>query len=78
MEVLRSSNPVVTTHSPGPTRKTVWFSEMSLEDLRNFAKWPTGTKEQILAWCKNRYPCGYMYELVHQKMSDFGIVPFLD
>ena len=42
----------------------VYFKSMETEALREFVEsssplWPTATREQLLAWCHNRYPCGY-------------------
>ncbi len=47
----------------GPVRKTVWFDQMTLNELRNLAKWPDGSRQQILAWCRNRYKGGFMYAI---------------
>ena len=61
MEAMRSNEGTSFTSSTGPVRKTVYFLSMSLEKLRELAKWPDGSRAQILAWCHNRYPCGCMY-----------------
>lgn len=61
MEATRSNDVVTTSCSWAPRKRAVLFAEMSLDALRDMAKWPNGSRNQILAWCKNRYPCGYMY-----------------
>ena len=61
MQASRSNDSVYATCATAPIRRTIYFTSMTLEELRALAKWPDGTKKQILAWCHNRYPCGFMY-----------------
>lgn len=72
-EATRGTQLVSTTCTQMPVRKTIWFSQMSLESLRELAKWPDGTRTQILAWCKNRYKCGFMYEYMEPIHPSFHI-----
>lgn len=46
--------------------RTVWFQTMETEKLRELIKpaWPTATRAQLLAYLHNRYPCGYMIEIL--------------
>ena len=64
-------NSVTSTCLPTKRRKTVWFSQMSLEDLRELMKFPSGNRAQILALLHNRYPCGYMYVYEDETNASF-------
>lgn len=76
-EVERGTSVVSTCSQVNHTTKAIWFNEMSLDELRKFAEWPDGTKGQILAWCHNRWKCGYYYEItaIDPSKDPFDLIP---
>lgn len=46
-------------------RKTIWFENADNDQLRMICDWhaPGITRQQLLAACRNRYPCGFYYEI---------------
>jgi hypothetical protein len=48
------------------TKREIAFENATDERLRSIAEWdnPKITRAQLLAACRNRYPCGYYVEIV--------------
>ena len=52
---------VVTTCVEPIPKKCIYFTQADTETLRSLIKppWETATREMLLAYLHNRYPCGY-------------------
>ena len=53
------------TIGAAPNKRTIWFENATDTQLRDVCDWhaPGITRQQLLAACRNRWPCGFYYEI---------------